>query len=158
MLTGIGLDIIEIRRLKAAIRKKGFLKRIYRPAEITACLRAVTHRQACRQKSVPTVMPEAHPPVGWTDPPECGGINYVQSLAARFAAKEAFLKAIGTGWGTKQSPHWKEIEILNDKSGRPFVKLSGKARQIARRQGIKHIHLSLTHTTTYALAFVICER
>lgn len=74
-----------------------------------------------------------------------------ESFAARFAAKEAFLKAIGTGWGTKHSPKWTEIEILNTPS--PTMKLSGKAREIV--QG--YTHLSLAHTQEYALAVVVLE-
>ena len=125
MLIGIGIDLVEISRIKKTFYKEGLLKRVFTPAEITNC----------RLK----------------------GVKQAESFAVRFAAKEAFLKAIGTGWGTKHSPLWKEIEVLTDKRGAPYIKLSGKARQIAHKQGIRKIHLSLTHTAQHAVAIVICE-
>lgn len=76
--------------------------------------------------------------------------NPAESFAARFAAKEAFMKAINIGWGTAQSPKWNEIEVqISD------LKVSGKARQIAGRLGVKHTHISLTHTKDYAIAVVV---
>ena len=82
-------------------------------------------------------------------------------FAARFAAKEAFLKAIGTGWGTKNSPYWTEIEVINKisnpKSQIPNLKLSGKAKLICRKLKVTSFHLSLTHTANYASAIIIIE-
>lgn len=81
-----------------------------------------------------------------------------ESYAAQFAAKEAFLKAIGTGWGTAQSPKWTEIEIVSKSAGSsPALKLSGKAQIIARELGVNKTHISLTHTREYAMALVILE-
>jgi holo-[acyl-carrier protein] synthase len=77
-----------------------------------------------------------------------------ESFAARFAAKEAFLKAIGTGWGTRFSPKLQEIEVI-DENKKPSLKLSDKAKEIAKKHRIKDSHLSLTHTTKYALAILI---
>lgn len=76
----------------------------------------------------------------------------VQSLAARFAGKEAVAKALGTGIGPVG---WKEIEIVADASGAPTVKLTGKALEQARRQGICQMKISLSHTEEYSVAFVL---
>ena len=78
-------------------------------------------------------------------------------FAARFAAKEAFLKAIKTGWGTAQSPKWSEIEVKTSRQGAPELILSGKARMLIRKLRIKRMPLSLTHTKTHAWAVVILE-
>ncbi|GAB4264281.1 holo-ACP synthase [Thermincola potens] len=75
-----------------------------------------------------------------------------QSLAARFAGKEAVAKALGTGIGPVG---WKEIEIVADASGAPTVKLTGKALEQARRQGICQTKISLSHTEEYSVAFVL---
>jgi holo-[acyl-carrier protein] synthase len=72
-----------------------------------------------------------------------------QRLAARFAAKEAVMKALGLGWRTMA---WREIEIRNDPLGRPIVHLSGGAAQAAARQGVGVIHVTLAHTRRLALA------
>lgn len=76
----------------------------------------------------------------------------VETLAARFAAKEAFLKALGTGMF--QIP-FSEIEVLRDDQGRPYVALRGRAREAA--EGVSRIHLSLSHDGGIAVAFVILE-
>ncbi len=77
-----------------------------------------------------------------------------QRLAARFAAKEAVMKALGLGWRTMA---WREIEILNDPLGKPTVTLTGGARRAADRQGISYLHLSLSHTHQLACALVIAS-
>lgn len=73
-------------------------------------------------------------------------------LAARFAAKEAVMKALGLGWRTMA---WREIEILNDPLGKPVVALRGSARQAADRQGIAGVQVSLSHTHALACASAI---
>lgn len=78
------------------------------------------------------------------------------SYAARFAAKEATMKALGVGWGRHAG--WAEIEVRRERGGRPFVVLSGAAQRTAERLGITHFHLSLTHTAQLASAFVVAER
>jgi len=91
-----------------------------------------------------------------------GEIAYVQRkanrwerFAARFAAKEAGMKAIGTGW--RGGITWQDFEVVNLPSGRPTLKLTGVAAQVAQRLGVKTISLSLTHTATLGMAFVILE-
>lgn len=78
-----------------------------------------------------------------------------QNFAARYAAKEAFMKALGTGWrfGIK----FTEINILNDDLGKPEIFLIGKAKEIADKLGVKTIHLSMSHTNEIVNAFVIIE-
>ncbi len=82
--------------------------------------------------------------------------NSAERLAARFAAKEAGMKAIGTGW--RRGVTWKDFEVVNEPSGRPTLRLSGVAAQIAQKQGAQQISLSLTHTAAMAMAVVILER
>jgi holo-[acyl-carrier protein] synthase len=84
------------------------------------------------------------------------GAAAAQSYAARFAAKEAFLKALKTGWRGKIT--WHDIEIISDGSGVPSLKISGEARVILESHGANHIHLSLSHTTDHAVAQVILEK
>jgi holo-[acyl-carrier protein] synthase len=78
-----------------------------------------------------------------------------QHYAARFAAKEALLKALGTGW--RDGLSWREIEIRSDELGRPVMVLSGRVEQLACQQGVTRVHVSLTHTAAYAAATVILE-
>jgi holo-[acyl-carrier protein] synthase len=77
------------------------------------------------------------------------------SLAARFAAKEAFFKAMGCGWG--EAGAWSEIEVRRDPSGRPTLALAGRAAASAESGGAARIHLSLTHATGVAGAVVVLE-
>jgi len=127
MIKGIAIDLIEVARIRKAIKTQGkkFLQMIFTGREIAYCLK---HKQ---------------------DP--------YQHFAARFAAKEAFLKAIKTGWGTSKSPNWREIEVKISSGGEPTLALSGKARAIARKLKVKQIHLSLTHSGSYAAAIIILE-
>lgn len=81
--------------------------------------------------------------------------NRFERYAARFAAKEAGMKAIGTGW--RRGVTWHDFEIANLPSGRPTLRLSGKAAEFAARLGVKNICVSLTHTAEQALAVVILE-
>jgi holo-[acyl-carrier protein] synthase len=81
--------------------------------------------------------------------------NSHERFAARFAAKEAGMKAIGTGWS--RGVTWQDFEVTNEPSGRPTLRLSGVARQIAENQRVKSISLSLTHTQAIAMAVVILE-
>ncbi len=77
-----------------------------------------------------------------------------QHYAARFAAKEALLKMLGTGLRQVQ---WSEIEITNNHLGEPQVKLKGKAAELAQKKEIKEIHISLSHEKDYTVAHVIGE-
>lgn len=76
-------------------------------------------------------------------------------LAKRFAAKEAFLKALGTG--LRHGMRWGEIEVVNDALGRPSLQLSGRARELAEAAGVVTHHLSLSDDDGLALAFVVLE-
>lgn len=79
--------------------------------------------------------------------------NSVEKLAGRFAAKEAILKLMGTGWRGKIA--WTDIEIINNPAGRPEVNLCGEVRKIADKLGIKHISISITHTANFAIASAV---
>ncbi len=81
--------------------------------------------------------------------------NWAERLAARFAAKEAGMKAIGTGLSGGVS--WQHFEVANEPSGRPTLRLSGAALKVANAMGVKRISLSLTHTKETAMAVVILE-
>jgi holo-[acyl-carrier protein] synthase len=86
----------------------------------------------------------------------CESQKKEESFAARFAAKEAFFKALGTGW--RDGMGITEVEILNDELGKPSILLSGKAKEVFEQKGGTHIHLSLSHIKTQAIAFVILEQ
>ncbi len=79
--------------------------------------------------------------------------NKTEKLAGRFAAKEAVLKLIGTGWRGKIA--WTDIEIVNNTAGVPEVTLSGEVEKIAGQLGIKHISVSITHTANFAIASAV---
>ena len=81
--------------------------------------------------------------------------NAAERFAARFAAKEAGMKAIGTGW--RGGITWRDFEVVNQASGRPTLRLSGVAAVVAEKLGVKFINISLTHTAEMALAVVILE-
>lgn len=76
-----------------------------------------------------------------------------EHLAARFAAKEAVLKALGTGWSGGIA--WTDVETRRDDDGPPTLRLHGEAARVAESLGIRHWKLSLSHTRTYAIASVI---
>jgi holo-[acyl-carrier protein] synthase len=78
-----------------------------------------------------------------------------ERYAARFAAKEAFMKAIGTGWGHGLT--FLDIEVATEDTGRPVLTVTGEARQIADRAGVSRIHISLSHERDSAVAFVVLE-
>ena len=79
--------------------------------------------------------------------------NSVEKYAGRFAAKEAILKLIGTGWRGKIA--WTDIEILNNSSGQPLVTLDGEVKKIADKLGITQISISITHTANFAIASAV---
>lgn len=81
--------------------------------------------------------------------------NSAERFAARFAAKEAGMKAIGTGWN--RGVTWKDFEVINEPSGRPTLHLTGVAGAFASRLGVRQISISLTHTAQMAFAVVILE-
>ncbi|KAA6461769.1 holo-ACP synthase [Acidobacteria bacterium AB60] len=82
--------------------------------------------------------------------------NAAESLAARFAAKEAGAKALGTG--ISRGVTWLEIEVVREPGGRPSLVFHGRAREVAQRLGVHSSALSLTHTREMAVASVVLER
>lgn len=82
--------------------------------------------------------------------------NRVEKLAGRFAAKEAVLKLLGTGWRGKIA--WTDIEIVNNPLGQPIVEITGEVKNIAQQAGIEQITLSITHTANFAIASVVALR
>ena len=81
--------------------------------------------------------------------------NSAESFAARFAAKEAGAKALGTG--ISYGVNWLEIEVVREPSGRPTLKFHGRAAEFAARLGVVHAAVSITHTTDLAMASVVLE-
>lgn len=84
-----------------------------------------------------------------------GKANRYERYAARFAAKEAAMKALGTGWAC--GVQWRDIEIENDADGRPLLRLHGKAQELAERLGCRRAWVSLSHTRAGVVAQVILE-
>ncbi len=82
-------------------------------------------------------------------------LNKFERYAGRFAAKEAAMKAIGTGW--KRGVAWREFEVVREPSGRPSMRFSGVALGFAERLGVKRTSLSISHTAEQAIAQVILE-
>ena len=124
MIVGLGLDIAEIDRVRAAIERRGesLLKRLFTPAEIAYC---ESHR------------------------------DRYERYAGRFAAKEAAMKALGTGW--RRGVRWVDIEGQRLPSGKPTLQLRGAAGEIAAQMKVKNISLTITHSGNTALAQVIFE-
>jgi holo-[acyl-carrier protein] synthase len=123
-ILGIGLDLVEVARVRASVRRSGerFVKRVFTPDEIAYC---------------------------------AGRARKFEHLAARFAAKEAALKALGTGitgWASMQ-----EIEVVHNAAGRPEIRLRGGVLRRARSLGVKATHLSISHTEGVAAAMVVLE-
>jgi len=125
MILGIGIDVVEVARIRAALANPRtgarFRARVFTEEEIGYCSRRR---------------------------------NGHQSFAARFAAKEATMKALGHGFG--QGIGWREIEVVRG-DGAPSVRLYGAAQKYADALGVGRIHLSLTHTAELAIAYVIAE-
>jgi holo-[acyl-carrier protein] synthase len=124
LIVGLGIDIAEVARVKAAIERHGetFLRRLYTAREQEYCERFK---------------------------------NKYERYAGRFAAKEAAMKALGTGWS--RGVRWVDVEVTREKGGRPTMRLAGEAAHIADRLGVKYISLSITHTADQAFAQVIFE-
>ncbi len=87
---------------------------------------------------------------------ESANVMKYQSYAARFAAKEAFFKALGTGYRYGMAFH--EIEVLNNELGKPYIKPHGKVKEYLETNQIKHIHLTISHVKKMASAFVVLEK
>jgi holo-[acyl-carrier protein] synthase len=78
-----------------------------------------------------------------------------QHYSGRWAAKEAVLKALGTGW--RRGISWRDIEICNDRKGAPTVNLRGGARDVMEKAGIRRLHVSISHCRSFAVAHVVAE-
>jgi len=81
--------------------------------------------------------------------------NRAERYAARFAAKEAAMKALGTGWS--RGVRWRDVEVSREPGARPTIRFHGKAAELAARMNARNVSLSLTHTREQAMASVILE-
>jgi holo-[acyl-carrier protein] synthase len=81
--------------------------------------------------------------------------NKAERYAARFAAKEAAFKALGTGWG--KGVRWLDVEVTHQPSGKPELVLTGRAQEVARELGVARVSLSISHADRYVVAQVIFE-
>ncbi len=82
-----------------------------------------------------------------------GKKNRIEKLAGRFAAKEAILKLMGTGWRGKIA--WTDIEVVNNSAGQPEVTITGEVKKLAEKLGVKHISVSITHTANFVIASAV---
>jgi holo-[acyl-carrier protein] synthase len=124
VIVGIGIDVAEVKRIRAVIESQGerFLRRVFTVEEVAYCEKFK---------------------------------NKYERYAGRFAAKEAAMKALGTGWS--RGVRWVDVEVVRARGGRPILELKGEARKVADRLGVKNIALSMTHTVEQAIAQVIFE-
>jgi len=127
MIYGIGVDLVKVARLAAAIERYGerFLNRVFTPREIAHCRGKTRGRDS--------------------------------AFALRFAAKEAFSKALGVGL-RRDGIRWREVEVVPNPMGKPELVVSGRAAELCAAAGITATHLSLTDENDQALAVVILER
>ena len=122
MILGMGVDIIEIYRMRDAMKKWGdsFLTKIFTPREI---------KYSTARRFAP------------------------QHLAARFAAKEAVVKAFGEP--NKHPIRWTEIEVLNDEEGKPIIEFHNDALRLKKKKMVSKVVVSMAHSENYAIANVI---
>jgi holo-[acyl-carrier protein] synthase len=125
MIVGIGVDIVDIRRVRGVLERQGdrFVRRVFTAAE----------QDYCRAHRDPSPY-----------------------FAARFAAKEALFKALGTGWA--RGVTWRDAEVQRQESGAPRLMITGCARKLADQQGARRTHVSLSHSEETAIAVVILEK
>ena len=121
MIFGIGVDVIEIHRVAGVWERKG--------QRFLDRIYTPLEQQRCLQG---------------------GPVAQREKLAARFAAKEAVMKALGTGW--RQGVRWRDIEIRHKKTGEPYVQLWGATKELAAARDIGCIHISLSHSEELAVA------
>jgi holo-[acyl-carrier protein] synthase len=125
VIISIGVDIIEVRRVRETVeRTPRFAERVFTAAERAYC--------------------------------ESRGAVAAQHYAARFAAKEAALKALQTGWSGGIS--WQDVEVAAKESGAPLILFHGRARELYEESGATAAHLSIAHTTEHAIAQVVLEK
>ncbi len=123
MIAGIGIDLIEVKKIAKSISSEADLRKVFTEAEIEEC-RLVT--------------------------------NSAERFAGKFAAKEALMKAIGKG--IRQGVWFTQIEVLNEESGAPYIRVSGEVETTINELGVKNIRVSVTHTRATAAAVVIWEQ
>ena len=125
MIIGIGVDIVEIKRMRKAMErsKERFLLRLFTSDE----------QQYCN---------------GYRDP--------VPHFAARFAAKEAVFKALGTGWA--KGVTWLDVEVQKEQQEAPRIALQGEAQKLCMAKGASNVHLSLSHSDQWVVAMVVLEQ
>jgi holo-[acyl-carrier protein] synthase len=124
VIFGVGIDLVEMERFKAAVARQGdrFLQKLFTPQE----------RRYCE-----------------------GRWNRIAHYTARFAAKEAVLKALGTGWSG--GIRWTDVEVTRAGTGSVAVRLTGEAKKAAAKRKIRRLHLNITHAQTHAAAVAIAE-
>ena len=123
MIVGLGIDLMEVKKIEKDIRSNTFLRKVFTDAEVREC------------KSV---------------------LKSAERFAGRFAAKEAFMKAIGKG--IRQEVWFAQIEVLTNEQGQPYIKVNGEAQAGLYAMEVKNIQVSITHTQHYAAAVVILEK
>lgn len=124
MIVGIGIDIVEVGRIRRALEgSENMARRVFTDREVDYC---------------------------------DGRKNRYQHFAGRFAAKEAALKALGTGW--QEGIRWKDVEIVAGTLGKPELSFHGKAKEFFDEAGAERIHVTITHARDYALAAVVLDR
>ena len=123
MVVGLGIDIVEVPRIRKALEGgQALAHRVFTEAELEYC--------------------EARK-------------NKYQHFAGRFAAKEAALKALGTGW--QEGIRWQDVEVLSGALGKPELRFHGRAHEILVERGAQSAVLTISHATEYAVAAVVLE-
>jgi len=125
VIAGIGVDIVEVERIERALRRHP-------------------------ERFLRRVFTQAEVDACW--PSET---QRYRRLAARFAAKEALLKALGTGL---RYGKWTEVEVVRDPLGKPSLRLTGALAAVAQERQIRRFHVSISHCKEYAIAQVVAER
>lgn len=123
MVIGIGIDIVEVERIRKALQDgEALARRVFTARELAYC----------RERK-----------------------NQFQHFAGRFAAKEAAMKALGTGW--QEGVRWQDVEVIPGDLGQPQLVFSGKAQELFAAKGGRRSHVTITHASTYAVAAVVLE-
>ena len=137
MILGIGMDVVEIARVERAAARYGerFLNRAFTPEERDCC-----SRKTRAYEGSPRVRAHA---------------GYWESLAARFAVKEAAFKALGCGWS--ECGGFTSVEVVSDAGARPGIVFHGGAARLAAERGVRRAHVSITHDAGFAAAVVVLE-
>jgi holo-[acyl-carrier protein] synthase len=127
MVVSVGVDIVEVERVRKALEDPRIGRRFRKRIFVA---NEIAYCETKRRASY-------------------------ESYAARFAAKEAVMKALGTGWGT--NARWLDIEVARARSGKPDIILHDKTAELARKLRIRRWCLSITHTSQHAMAYVVAQ-